>query len=236
MPERHLLLTCEHGGHRVPRAYRSLFAGHRDLLRTHRGWDGGALQVARSMARRLGVPLFAATTTRLLVDLNRSPHNPAVFSELTQQLEPEEREHLLRRYHRPHWEHVRAAVRANRGVTLHLGVHSFTPVWKGAERGFPIGILYDTSRPRERALAIEWQGRLREHLPARAVRRNAPYRGGNDGLTTALRRELRPGSYLGIEIELNQRVIQDPRERRRLVPLLADTLAATWPSAPTTRG
>jgi predicted N-formylglutamate amidohydrolase len=225
---RHLLLTCEHGGNRVPRAYRALFAGGQALLRTHRGWDGGALLVARGLARRLGVPLFAATTTRLLVDLNRSPHNPAVFSEITAALEPEEREHLLRRYHAPHWEHVRAAVRSNPGVSLHVGVHSFTPDWKGAEREFPIGILYDTRRPRERALAIEWQRRLREHLPAKAVRRNAPYRGGNDGLTTALRRELHPDRYLGIEIELNQRVIQDARERRRLVPLLADSLAATW--------
>jgi predicted N-formylglutamate amidohydrolase len=229
VPERHLLLTCEHGGNRVPTAYRPLFAGRQALLRTHRGWDGGALRVAKGLAQRLRVPLFSATTSRLLVDLNRSPHNPAVFSEFTQSLPPELRERLLRRYHTPHWEHVRRAIRANRGVTLHVGVHSFTPVWKGAPRAFPIGILYDTRRARERAVAIAWQRRLREHLPTRAVRRNAPYRGGNDGLTTALRRELRADRYLGIEIELNQGVLEDPRRRRELVALLAESLAKVWP-------
>lgn len=228
-PRRQLLLTCEHGGNRVPPAERALFDAHRGLLRSHRGWDGGALRVAQGLARRLRVPLFSATTTRLLVDLNRSPHNPAVFSEITARLPQSERERLLRRYHAPHWERVQRAIAACRGVTLHVGVHSFTPVWRGQDRDFPIGILYDTRRPRERALALAWQRELRRHLPPRAVRRNAPYRGGNDGLTTALRRRLPRSAYLGIEVELNQGVVADPRRRRELTALLAQSLAAVWP-------
>ena len=223
--ERSLLLTCEHGGNRVPREYRALFRGREALLASHRGWDPGALAVGRSLARALDAELIAATTTRLLVDLNRSPHNPAVFSELSRGLTRDRRDALLARCHRPHWDRVRAAIAARGGRVLHLAVHSFTPVWRGAKRNFEIGILYDPERRRERSLAMAWQRRLRAELPRLGVRRNAPYRGNADGLTTALRREFPAERYLGLELELNQRAIPEA-ERRALAGVLASTLAA----------
>lgn len=219
-----LLLTCEHGGHRVPAAYRSLFASEPELLSSHRGFDAGALTVARSLSRALGAELVAATTTRLLVDLNRSPHNPAVFSEPSRSLPRAARARLLARYHRPHWGRVRASIAAHRGTTLHVAVHSFTPVWKGARRRFAVGILYDPGRIGERRTARAWQRRLREQMPGLGVRRNAPYRGDADGLTTALRREWPADRYLGLELELNQRAIADAAKRRALVAALARTL------------
>ena len=42
-----LLRTCEHGGNRVPSAYRSVFRGARSALDSHRGQDMGALALAR---------------------------------------------------------------------------------------------------------------------------------------------------------------------------------------------
>lgn len=224
--ERRLLLTCEHGGNRVPPGYRSLFAGRQALLRSHRGWDPGALAVARRLARALGANLVAATTTRLLVDLNRSPHNPAVFSELTRPLSRDARERLLARHHSPHWDRIRSAISAHRGTTLHAAVHSFSPLRRGECRRFAIGILYDPGRQRERSFATGWQRRLREHLPRSAVRRNAPYRGDSDGLTTALRREFPADRYLGLELELNQRSISTASERRVLVAALEEILGA----------
>lgn len=219
-----LLLTCEHGGHRVPPAHRSRFAGRSALLRSHRGWDPGALLCARSLARALDAPLLTVTTTRLLVDANRSPHNPAVFSSITRTLPAEEKARLLARHHQPHWERVRARIRATRGPILHVGVHSFTPVYQGRVRRLSVGLLYDPGRAGEQRFAIAWQERLATRLPADPVRRNAPYRGRNDGLTTALRRELPPERYRGLELELNQRAIRDPRRRRRLVVALGESL------------
>lgn len=225
--ERSLLLTCEHGGSRVPREYRGLFRGREALLASHRAWDPGALAVARSLARAFDAELIAATTTRLLVDLNRSAHNPAVFSEISRGLTRDRREVLLARRHTSHWERVRAAIGARSGGVLHLAVHSFTPVWRGAKRDFAIGILYDPKRPGERSLATSWQRRLRAALPQLGVRRNAPYRGTADGLATAFRREFRAERYLGLELELNQRAIAAAAERRALAAVLASTLAAT---------
>ena len=47
-----LVVTCEHAGNVVPERYRPLFVGHEHLLPTHRGWDPGALLLAREMAER----------------------------------------------------------------------------------------------------------------------------------------------------------------------------------------
>ena len=45
-----LLVTCEHGGNRVPKEYRRLFAGWEPVLASHRGYDPGALTLARELA------------------------------------------------------------------------------------------------------------------------------------------------------------------------------------------
>jgi predicted N-formylglutamate amidohydrolase len=219
-----ILLSCEHGGNRVPPGERALFARAGRLLASHRGFDAGALDVARRLARAWRAPLVAASTTRLLVDLNRSPHNPRVFSAFTRGLPRAHRDALLARHHRPHWQRVRAALSASPRGVLHLAIHSFTPVLGGERRDFGIGILYDPKRRAERERARAWQQRLTRALPGVGVRRNAPYRGDADGLTTSLRRELPASRYEGIELELNQRLIASPAQRRALVAALSALL------------
>lgn len=222
--ELRLLLTCEHGGNAVPAGWRALFEGRLELLASHRAWDPGALPLARQLARRTGSPLVAATTTRLLVDLNRSPRNPAAFSEITRGLPRAERDALLARYHRPHWDRVRAALAAGGDKTVHVAVHSFTPVWKGEPRHIGIGLLYDPRRIGERTFASAWQRLLAQRLPGVEIRRNAPYRGDADGLTTGLRREYAGHRYLGIELEVNQRLLAAASDRRVLARIVSDTL------------
>lgn len=201
-------MTSEHGGNEVPADFAPLFHGSDHELRSHLGWDPGTLGLARELAGRLGADLLTSTVTRLLVDLNRSPHNPRVFSRLTRGLPLAERAGLLERFHRPHWNAAREAVLAGiarSGRALHLAVHSFTPVLDGVTRKPDLALLYDPARPGELALASAWARALRNTLPAMAVGRNAPYRGNADGLTTHLRRLYANREYLGIEIEVNQR-------------------------------
>jgi len=211
----------------VPRACAGLFRGRERLLASHRGWDPGALDVARGLARRLRAPLVPATTTRLLVDLNRSPHNPAVFSAVTRGLPRLERDRLLAHHHAPHWQRVRARLAERTGRVVHLAIHSFTPVLHGERRDFEIGLLYDPSRLSERALARELAARLRHLQPDLRVRRNAPYRGVADGLATALRRELPNARYVGLEIELNQRALARPGAASAFAALLARALTTS---------
>lgn len=227
MPETRLLLSCEHASNAVPREFAPLFHSRRALLATHRGFDLGALAVARQLARATGAPLFATRVTRLLVDANRSPGHPALFSEWTRGLPESERRALLARYHAPHWRRVRAEVaRLQRAGAraVHVGVHSFTPRWRGALREIDVGLLYDPARPPEAAFCDAWHAALRRADPSLRVRRNAPYRGLSNCLPTALRRELAPRRYLGLELELSQALLARAGSRRRLARLVADTL------------
>lgn len=204
------LVTCEHGGARVPAAYRSLFVGAGALLASHRGWDPGAAPLARFLAEALDAPLHLATRTRLLVDLNRSPHNPRVFSERTRSLPRPGRMALLDAHHAPHREVVDATVaRLAEGgkPVVHLAVHTFAPVLNGRVRGADIALLYDPARRMERTFCAAWASALARCFPDLAVRRNQPYRGASDGLTTWLRSRYPDGSYLGVEIEVNQRLL-----------------------------
>lgn len=255
-----LLLTCEHGGNRVPSEHTHLFESPeaRAALDSHRGWDPGSLEIHRALVRAFPeAGAFRSTVTRLLVDLNRSPSNPACFSEWTRGLPREEREALLREFHEPHrravedW--IREALaamlgRASRGGSaglaaegggtsergasgveraagvLHIGVHTFTPVLNGRERDLDVGLLYDPDRAGEKGFAARWKAALEEVLPDLRIGRNRPYRGDADGLTTALR-SVFPQSYLGVEIEIGQALVPEPRAAERIGGRIAEALA-----------
>lgn len=203
-----ILLTCEHGGNRIPPAFRSLFQDRRALLASHRGYDPGALEIARFLSKNLPAPLFYSTFSRLLVELNRSPGHPNLFSEITRNLPKEIKQSILQRYYRPYRQEVERAIAEcihNGRVVLHIGVHSFTPVWNGIPRNADVGILYDPQRIQEKEFALWWQNTLQSIQPALIVRRNYPYRGNSDGFTTSLRKQFQPHLYLGIELEINQK-------------------------------
>jgi predicted N-formylglutamate amidohydrolase len=222
-----LLLSCEHGGNRIPREHAALFRGAAATLASHRGWDPGALLVARELARRLRVPMLAVTWSRLLVESNRAPSNPQIWSRYTAGLARQEQERILERYWWPHRRRVEARVReviAAGGRVLHVAVHSFTPVLHGEVRRADVGLLYDSRRARETALCRRWQAVLHRVAPELRVRRNYPYRGSADGLPTWLRRRFPDRRYGGVELELNQALL-DARQRRGLARALAQSLA-----------
>jgi len=221
------VLSCEHATNAVPRAYARLFRGWGAVLASHRGYDLGALSVARALARALRAPLFATSVTRLLVDANRTRGHLALFSERSRALPEPERDALLARYHAPHWRRVRDAVDARDGVrVVHVGVHSFTPVWNGAPREIDVGLLYDPARPAEATFCDAWARALRAAEPSLRVRRNAPYRGVSNCLPTALRRELSPVRYLGLELEMSQARLATASGRSRMARLVAHALEA----------
>jgi predicted N-formylglutamate amidohydrolase len=222
-----VIVTCEHGGNRVPARYRRAFVGAAAVLATHRGYDVGALKVAKRIAVELEAPLHASTTTRLLIDLNRSLGHRASFSEFSGQLDDRAKDEVIRRYYTPYRTAVRQRIDAwvsRRLRVFHLSVHSFTPVLGGVRRSADIGLLYDPRRVRERGLCDRWLETLSTEGPGLRVRRNYPYRGQADGLTTALRRRLPPSKYLGVELELNQGLLVSTDTEPWLRGLVAESL------------
>jgi len=216
------VLTCEHGGNKIPLEYRSHFSGASNVLKSHRGWDPGALRVAEAMSAILNSPLFSSTTSRLLVELNRSLGHSSLFSEFTNSLPESEKQRIITQHWQPYrdevTEHLDKMMMAHRRV-IHLSIHSFTPVWHGNTRSTSIGLLYDPRRAAEKELCNAWKAKLREHSPDYTIHSNQPYKGTADGFTTSLRRRFDSGSnvrgtYIGVEIEINQALIASATDRQ----------------------
>ena len=228
-----VLVTCEHGGNRIPADLARLFCPVRRTLTTHRAYDAGALVMARALTHALNAPLVASTTSRLVIDLNRSLYNARVWSDVTRSLPRERRERIVRRFYMPYRTKVDdlvAAAREARRPLIHFSSHSFTPVLDGERRRADVGLLYDPARLGEAKLCAAIKAALNAQAPSLRVRRNYPYTGKSDGLVTWLRSRYAPRQYVGVEVELNQAIVaRNPREwrwlREALVAAIMQALA-----------
>ena len=93
------IVSCEHAGNTVPDWLAPRFAGAADVVESHRGWDPGAMGIARCFVASLGFERMVASssrlearTSRLVVDPNRSEDSPTLFSEFTRELPLADRE------------------------------------------------------------------------------------------------------------------------------------------------
>lgn len=202
-----VLITCEHGGNRVPAQYAGLFRTARRVLATHRGYDLGSWELSRHLAQQTGAVWFGSRVTRLLVDLNRSPRHRRLFSEFSRTLPAERRQALVARYYDPYRRGVEQYVRTATGNgqrVIHVSVHTFVPRFNGIQRRTDVGFLYDPRRRREAAFCAAWRAALHSRRPQLRLRRNHPYLGKSDGLTTHLRKLFSAPWYVGIELEVSQ--------------------------------
>jgi predicted N-formylglutamate amidohydrolase len=215
----------------VPPAYGALFVDHAALLDSHRGWDPGALELGGEIAAAFDAPLYASTTTRLLIDLNRSIGHRQLYSEATRGLRRAVRAEIAARHYRPHRDAVEGEIArriAAGSQVIHIASHSFTPVMDGVVRSADVAWLYDPKRAGESVLAKRWMAELARHAPGLQLRRNYPYQGSGDGLATLLRRRFPGTTYVGIELEVNQRFVAQggqPWEALR-ADLIASLVAA----------
>lgn len=244
MPSAKLLLSCEHAVNAIPTRYAAAFESRsaQRALDSHRGYDIGAAALAQRLADVLRCEFVAGSVSRLLVDLNRSHRHGSLFSEFSRKLAASDRQTIIETYYRPYVGHVRSAATALQragAATLHLSIHSFTPKLRGQRRMADIGLLYDPTRVPERAfcralqqclgtakLAPEMHSVVTGEAGRLTVRRNYPYRGTADGLTTQLRREFSQARYLGIEIEINQQLFAQRNDAGDVASVLAQWLAA----------
>lgn len=201
-----LVLTCEHAGNRIPDEFKGLFQDAAEILETHRGFDPGAYDLYCHL-KGLASYCKSHKESRLLIELNRSLHHRALFSQFTRYLPRETRVQLIKKYYLPYRHEVEKAITTyiERGEkVLHLSIHSFIPELNGEIRNTDIGLLYDPKRKIEK----DWCNALKEQIGkidnTLKIRMNYPYRGQSDGFTTYLRGRI-PEDYCGIEIEINQK-------------------------------
>ncbi|WP_452228709.1 N-formylglutamate amidohydrolase [Lacinutrix sp. MEBiC02404] len=201
-----LLLTCEHGGNKIPMQYQSHFTNHEAILNSHRGYDLGALDVFNHLKSLADFSEYSETS-RLLIELNRSLHHKNLFSEFSKQLSENEKEKLISRYYLEYREGLEAVLakllKPNKKV-VHISVHSFTPILNDKKRDCDIGLLYDSRIASEKAFSKNLKKEILKLDNTLNVRFNYPYLGKADGFTTHLRKQFHK-NYIGIELEINQK-------------------------------
>lgn len=220
------VFSCEHATNHVPPEFRYLFRNAEDILQSHRGWDPGSFSLGQAFRRQLGVTLFQAKATRLLVEPNRSLGHRSLFSEFTNRLDTETKFSILERFYHSHRGRIQMHIGnhiASHERVIHLSIHTFTPVLDGIVRQADVGLLYDSRRPTEAAFCEAWRAELAPHSAELRIRKNYPYLGKADGFTTDLRRRFPAGAYLGIELEVNQKWLASPAHWRRLTKQLVSS-------------
>lgn len=181
-----VVLVCEHASRHIPPGYNGLGVGAADLQR-HIAWDIGAAEVTRHLSALLDAPAFLATSSRLLIDLNRpldSPSSIVVHSEATAipgnvDLAEAERQRRAAEIFTPFHAAIGACLDARQGQVRGQGrpvrlvsIHSFTPVYLGVARIWHAGVLFDQAKAFGQAM-VE---RLQE--PGLNVGANVPYQSG----------------------------------------------------------
>lgn len=222
----HMLFTCEHGGFEIPSEYASIFSKSSPWLNSHRGWDFGALNVSKALAQYFQADLMYSQISRLLVDLNRSIGHPQLFSPWTKSLLQKEKQRILDLYYSPYREKVFQSVKQkiNSGFPLlHISVHSFIPVWKEKKRKTEIGLLFNPHRKNEKIFCQEWRKAMHELFPQLIIHLNRPYRGNTDGFTESLRQIYSGKNYLGIELEINQKLLKH-KTQEKVIQILIESL------------
>lgn len=223
-----LVITCEHATAQIPKEYAFLFDKDKAVLNTHRAIDFGAKEMALNFNKNLSCTFFQmATASRLLIDCNRSLSNKTCFSEWTDGLGTQEKETIIQTYYQPFRTAVLNAIQqeiAKKRRILHLSIHSFTPVFAGVERTTDIGLLYDSKRSSERQFALKWRKILREFSPTYRIKMNSPYQGTSDGHTTALRKLFPDALYTGLELEVNQAILMDEKQKLVCIERVTESL------------
>jgi len=147
-----VLLVCEHASRYIPEELAQL--GLDDAAAAeHIAWDIGALDLARELSARLDATLLVANYSRLLIDLNRPLTAPDAIPEHSEiypipgnrNLGATDRQERVACLFEPFHRQLAALLDERLGVgrpTRLVGVHSFTPSYRGEARPWVAGVLY----------------------------------------------------------------------------------------------
>jgi predicted N-formylglutamate amidohydrolase len=203
------IITCEHGGNKIPREYQYLFKDELSILQTHKAYDPGALELAKAMSKKTDY-FFFSEVSRLLIELNRSINSPDLFSCYSKNLDENQKKKILNKCYLPFRNVVENSLSelVSKGEkNVHISVHTFTPVLNNKIRNNDIGILYDPKRTNEKDFAVSFKNELLSYDKKLKIRFNYPYLGISDGFTSYLRKKFSKRNYTGIELEINQKFV-----------------------------
>jgi predicted N-formylglutamate amidohydrolase len=220
------VIVCDHASNRLPAKYGDLGLSHAERV-SHIAWDPGALAVSRELSHLLDAPVVQSTVSRLIIDCNRDLDAPDLIwtlSEATriaanETIDAEERQYRITHFHQPYHASIETLLEARRHAgqeTVLVCMHSFTPVYHGVARPWPIGLIHGTDTRYTKGLFDA----LKSEEPDLNIGWNEPYAALN-GVTLTLEKH---GDGRGLDatmIEIRNDEILEPAG----VSLWADRLA-----------
>lgn len=199
-----ILVVSDHASNRVPA---DIDLGiDPDLLTQHIAIDLGVAEVGALMAQRPGTAAYQGNISRLVCDLNRDPHAPAVIPIASDghaipgnAISHDAHIARLMRFHEP-YQTALGQLLDSAPPALILSLHSFTPFLASSDepRPWQVGVLYNED-DRAARLAIpllEAEGLV--------VGDQQPYSGKLLNYTMDRHAEADGRPYLGIEIRQDQ--------------------------------
>jgi predicted N-formylglutamate amidohydrolase len=234
-----LLLVCDHATRFLARRLGTLGLSEAELAR-HIAWDIGIADVTRGLARRLDAPLLLSRFSRLAIDPNRALDDPTLIPQISdgvvipgnQDLTTADIQARIESFHRPYHQAIGRgldALAARGPAPAMVSMHSFTPVMKGVERPWHIGILWDAD-PR---LPLPLMARLRAQ--GVSVGDNEPYT-ARDGHGYTLSEHAASRGLAHVLIEIRQDLIDTQHGAAAWADRLGDSLRVVLANAGVFRG
>ncbi len=223
------LLLSDHSGRLVPRRLAGLGVAPAEMDR-HIAWDIGIDAVGAILSEALDAVMIAQRYSRLVIDCNRTPGHPTSIPPISDgtpipgnaAITVADAAARVRELFDPYHAEIAAELDRRSGTPCAvIALHSFTPVFGGVTRPWPVGILHD--RNPAFALAVGTALSDRGYL----VGDNEPYRLSDESdHTIPVHAERRGLPY--VELEIRQDLIADAAGQREWADVLAAVLPEAW--------
>lgn len=175
------VFVVDHASNRIPPAWGDLGLSSADRIR-HIAWDPGALAVSIRLSELLDGPVVHSTVSRLVIDCNRELDAPDLIPAVSEDtaipgnaaVSPEDRVRRIALAHAPFHAAIDRVLdtRASAGrETILVCMHSFTPVYRGVSRPWPIGLI----PPRNEDFTGALRDALRADISDLNIGWNEPY-------------------------------------------------------------
>lgn len=221
-----LIFLCDHASNALPPAYGTLGLPEAEFKR-HIASDIGAGPLTRALAADFGAPAVLGVWSRLLVDLNRGPDDPTLVMKISDgalipsnaRADAAEIAHRIAAYHAPYHAAIEAEIAAAFAAGFApalVSMHSFTPVWRGAQRPWQIGILWDRDDRLAKPLIAAFEA------AGLVTGDNEPYDGALEGDTLWTHATSR--GLPNVLIEVRQDLVADAAGVARMTPIVASAL------------
>ncbi len=224
------VLLCDHASNRVPAALDDL--GLDEAARSrHIAWDIGAAEVTRHLAELLDAPALLSGYSRLVIDCNRSVDDPTAMRQISdgtvvpgnRGLDEAARAQRAAVCYWPYHSVVTATIErvAARGfVPAIISIHTCTPVMKGFERPWHVGVLSNVDRRMADLLIAELA-----RDTALCIGDNQPY-SGLDPHGYSIETHALPAGRPNVLLEIRQDLVDTQHGARHWAMLIGTALQA----------